>query len=174
VPLDLPPARRCRWQSVVEPLTSQRGHESRTDTTSILRYRRAARAASSAWLPVAGGSTCAAVRVAAVSVVATRRPRSMRVSMPPMHSIRSSGATSLARTGSGTTLPSSTWRARSSLLRSITRSTSPCRDQPAACPQDGSGSCTDATTDVAASTGLPINDETIYMEVHHLVMRAGR
>ena len=96
---------------------------------------------------VAGGFTCGAVRIAAISVVATRPHRSMRVTTPPVRDIRSSRATSLTRTGSGTTRRSSTSRGPSWLRRTITRSTSPCRDQPAACRQDGRGSCTDASSD---------------------------
>ena len=148
-PLSDPRLRRPRHRTSYAP--SNRTEEDlrwRIETRSISWYRRAARAVSNAWHQVVGGFTSAAARVAATSVVATRRRPSMRATMRQVLGIPSSRVTSPARTGSGITPPSSTRSALSWCRRAITRSSNPCRDQSDACHKAGSDSCTDREIEV--------------------------
>ncbi len=102
-----------------------------------------AQGAPSVWRRMAGGSTFAAAPSAATSVAATRRRRGTRAGTLPRPVIRSSRATSRARTGSGTTRPRRTSRALPLRRHTTTRSTSRCPDPRVGCPATGSATSTE-------------------------------
>jgi len=107
------------------------------------RYHRTAPAVRNACRAMAGGCTCAAARSADMSVVVTPLPPSTPRTMRGRPGTRSSRASSLGRTGSGTTGLSSFTKARLWRSPRITRAGNRHLDLPAASPRTGRNTSTE-------------------------------
>jgi len=145
-------------------------------TASTPGCRRAALVASSASRRTDGGSTCADAPGAATSAAATRLRASTPPVMPGALDTTSSGASSQARTGSGTTSARRHSKVRRSRRLSTTRWTNRCQDLRDEYREIGKGISTERleAPDVAIDVGVrPIRGDLSALRAHQASPAAG-
>jgi hypothetical protein len=136
------------------------------------RYHRTAPAVRNACRAMAGGCTFAAALSADMSVVVTPLPPSTPRTMRGRPGTRSSRASSLGRTGSGTTGLSSSTKARLWRSRRITRAGNRHLDLPAASPQTGKNTSTETWPSGRVHPGARAGELALRCDIHAVGQRA--